>query len=369
MKNFARQIGERISLAREAKGMTQESFAKALGLNNHQTVSAIETGLRQLQPDELVRACQILQRSLSFFTDPYVVTETSGFSYRAKPNSTDIDAFETKARNLISANRRFRDMLDESASPMDQQLRGLTAQSTLKDATAIGETVARAFKLGDLPAHTLRDKIESVCKVMVLFVDAPQSISGAACHLADGDYILINRSEPSFRRNFNLGHELFHILTWRVWPPKRFDPEVEGDEKPKAEKLADAFTAGLLMPQEQVSKSWQTHPSTQGLHEAILAVARQFHVSGIAMYWRLRNCGLLSKSQAESVDRDTLSRPEDHDPARCPNLYNAEFVRRMHNVLQRGLVSTRKVSELLDCDPEDLLAICAAYSFSPSIAS
>src|SRR5438093_1371948 len=73
MNHFARQIGERIRLAREAKPMTQEAFAKALGQNNHQTISAIETGLRQLQPDELARACRILEKPLSFFTDPYVV--------------------------------------------------------------------------------------------------------------------------------------------------------------------------------------------------------------------------------------------------------------------------------------------------------
>ena len=94
MNHFARQVGERIRLAREAKAMTQEAFAKALGQNNHQTVSAIETGLRQLQPDELTRTCQILERPLSFFTDPYVVTDTRAFSYRAKPNSKDIGAFE-----------------------------------------------------------------------------------------------------------------------------------------------------------------------------------------------------------------------------------------------------------------------------------
>jgi Zn-dependent peptidase ImmA (M78 family)/DNA-binding XRE family transcriptional regulator len=361
MNHFASQIGERIRLAREATGMTQEALAKALGHNNHQTISAIETGLRQLQPDELARACQILAKPLSFFTDPYVVTETKAFSYRAKPNSQDIDAFEPKAHNLISANRRFRELLDEPASPIGQQLRGLTRQTPLNLATIIGERVSRALKLGDQPAIKLRDTIEAACKIMVLFLDAPQSISGAACHLPDGDFILINRTEASFRRHFDLGHEFFHILTWIEMPPERLDPELEGKEKPKVEKLADAFTAGLLMPYEVVSKRWQSRQPNLGTHDAILESAKELRVSGPAMYWRLVNTRLLSRSEQESVDTDKLSRPDDYDPAGRPNPLNADFVRRLHAVLQRGLLSARKASELLDCDPEDLRAICAAY--------
>src|SRR5665213_1206914 len=286
MNHFASQIGERIRSAREANGITQDAFARQLGCNNHQTVSAIETGLRQLQPEELTRVCKILQRPLSFFTDPYLVTDKHAFSYRAKPNSKDIDTFEKKAHNLISANRRFREMLDEATTPIGQQLRGLTRQTRIHLATIIGERVCKALKLGDAPAIKLRDTIETVCKVMVLFVDAPPSISGAACHLPDGDFILINRTEASFRRHFDLGHEFFHILTWVEMPPQRLNAELEGNKKTKVEKLADAFTAGLLMPYEVVSKRWQSRQQNLDIHDAILESAKELRVSGPAMYWR-----------------------------------------------------------------------------------
>lgn len=369
MNNFASQVGERIRLAREVSGMTQEAFAKALGHNNHQTVSAIETGIRQLQPEELARACQILAKPLSFFTDPYIVTETRAFSYRAKPNSQDIDAFEQKAHNLISANRRFREVLDEPAAPIGQQLRGLTRQSTPYQATLLGQQVSKALRLGDAPATKLREAIEAACKVMVLFVDAPQTISGAACHLPDGDFILINRTEVSFRRHYDLGHEFFHILTWTEMPPERLDPELEGTDKPKVEKLADAFTAGLLMPYEVVSQRWQSRQPSLDTHDAVMELAKELRVSGPAMYWRLVNTRLLSKSEQNSVAVATLSRPDDNDPSGRPNVFNADFVRRLYTVLQRGLLSARKASELLDCDPDDLRAICAAYGYpSPTCA-
>ena len=111
MNLFARQIGERIRLAREEKKITQDAFAAQFGCNDRQTVSAIETGVRLVKPDELTRISKILDEPVSFFTDPYVVTEKRAFSYRAKPDSKDIGAFEQKAHKLISANRRFRELL------------------------------------------------------------------------------------------------------------------------------------------------------------------------------------------------------------------------------------------------------------------
>lgn len=369
MNHFASQIGERIRIAREAKGMTQEAFAKALGKNNHQTVSAIETGLRQLQSAELARASEILRKPLSFFIDPYVVADAAAFSYRAKPTSKDIDAFESKAQNLIAANRRFREMLDEPAAPIGQQLRGLTPRSTVFQATAVGERVSTALRLGEVPALKLRDTIESTYKITVLFVNAPQSISGAACHLPDGDHILINRTEPSFRRHFDLGHEFFHILTWSEMPPKRFDPELEGKDKPRVEKLADAFTAGLLMPPAAVSRRWQCRPATQEIHEAIVETAREFRVSGKAMFWRLVNTGQLSTAEQESVDKDRLSRRDTDDASGRPNQFNADFVRRLHAVLSRGLITAQKAADLLDCDPEDLVTICAAYGHTSPMSA
>lgn len=368
MTKFDRQIGERIRLARDAKKVSQEEFAKALGWNNHQTVSAAETGQRQVQPDELTRICQVLDRPIAFFTDPYVVTETHAFSYRAKSNSKDIAAFERKAHNLISANRRFREILDEAAAPIGSQLRGLSKQTTVSQATIIGERVSKAMVLGDVPALTLREKIEASVKVMVLYVDAPPSISGAACHLPDGDFILINRNEASFRRNYDLGHEFFHILTWQEMPPEKFDAENEGQEKSKVEKLADAFTAGLLMPTEALAKRWSCRPSEQDIHDAILDTAKEFHVSGSAMFWRLVNTSLITKAEQDSVNRDKLSRPTDPDPAGRPNIYNADFVKRLHTVLQRGFLTARKASELLDCDLDDLRGVCADYGHAAPFA-
>lgn len=365
---FSCQVGERIRLAREEKGFTQDRLAAELGLSDRQTISTIETGVRQVQPDELMKLCQLLGKSLAFFTDPYIVTEPHAFSYRAKHSSKDIAAFEQKAHNLISANRRFRAILDEPGAPIGPQLRNFGKQTPIHLATSVGERVSRTMALGDTPALKLRETIEESFKVMVLFVEAPASISGAACHLPDGDFILINRNEPSFRRHFDLGHEFFHILTWEVMPPEKFDAELDDKEKPRVEKLADAFTAGLLMPTEAVANRWRGRPAGREIHDSIIDMAKEFRVSGKAMYWRLVNTSVLTKEQQGCVDLEKLSRSDEQDPAGRPNVFNADFVRRLHAVLQRGLLSARKACELLECDLEDLRSICAAYHHPPPFA-
>src|SRR5438128_2545269 len=76
---------------------------------------------------------------------------------------------------------------------------------------------------GDEPGRSLPNAIEQRLGVPVLFVDAPQAISGAASKLEDLSVILINRNEPEYRRNYDLAHELFHILTWQAMPPDPLD--------------------------------------------------------------------------------------------------------------------------------------------------
>ncbi len=359
---FAFQIAERIRVARAAKSMTQEDFAKEFGCNDRQTISAIETGIQRVKPDEMARIAKILEKPLSFFTDPYLITEPNSFSYRARPNSDDVDAFEKRAHKLISANRRFRKLLGEPESPFGNQLKGMNRQTPLAAAAVAGEKTAKSLDLGEIPALKLLDAAEEQLRVVILFIDAPESISGAACHLSDGDYILINRNEVSFRRNFNLGHELFHILTWAAMAPDRVDTIEQGQQRPKVEKLADNFSSGLLMPLESLQPRWKARQHTDEIHQWILTAAKEFRVSGEALYWRLINTNLLSPT--EPVNRTMLSRVDEDDRGGKPNSYNAEFVRRLHAVLEHGLVSTLKAAELLDCEPHDLKAIVSNYGLT-----
>lgn len=359
MTHIHHLISQRITIARDRAGLSQDALARALGFNDRQTISAMETGLRQVSPEELVRIGEVLGQQLEFFTDPYVVAEKNAFSYRAaKPAKAVLEEFERQSERLISAHRRFRELLRETPSPVQAQLPDLTPGSHLELATLKGEQTAAAWKLGGRPAEKLREEIEKRLNIAILYVDAPESISGAACRLPDGGVILINRLEALCRQNFNLGHELFHLLTWEKMPPEHIDVVPEKDKpRSKSEKLADAYTAGLLMPAAVIHSRWQAR-GKEPVINWIKSNARELQVSSIALYWRTVNLRLIGK---EDVDISALKVDGSTRGEKKPRLYSQRFVERLHSVLDEGYITVLKATELLDCSLDDLRALFSSY--------
>ncbi|MYB33689.1 MAG: helix-turn-helix transcriptional regulator [Gammaproteobacteria bacterium] len=75
-------IGTRIRALRKEHGLSQKELSCLLGFNNRQTVSAIETGIRQLSADELLLAMDKLGATLDYFTDPFRIDSEVQFSWR-----------------------------------------------------------------------------------------------------------------------------------------------------------------------------------------------------------------------------------------------------------------------------------------------
>ena len=204
----------------------------------------------------------------------------------------------------------------------------------------------------------MREVAEEKLNISVLYVDAPASVSGAACRLDDGDLILINRSESEGRRNFDLGHELFHLLTWVEMPPAEFDiaEEDPGKKRSRPEMLADAFASGLLMPSTAIESRWAA-ANPADFTAWLVRHSSELLVSPIALYWRLVNLGLITKD--ERPFPNGKAKPT---PAReVPQLYNRAFVYRLHAVLDQGHISALRAADVLDCSLPELVELFASY--------
>ena len=365
MDTFTRLIGERIKLARVAAGLSQEGLTQSLGFNDRQTLSTIELGQRRVSSEELVRFTEALAQPLDYFTDPYRVAGPNSFSYRAKGASPEeLTTFEAHAGRLIAAQRRFQELLERPTSPVQPQINSLTPQVPLDFAAFQGERCAAAWQLGEIPAHRLREAATKNLGVVVLHVDAPKTISGAACRLPDGAYVLINRKEPAARQNFDLGHELFHVLTWDKMPPPRVDQvSAEGEsiaKRPKIEKLADSFAAGLLMPTATVNVRWGRR-GERPLADWFTDTSHELGVSPAALFWRLVSLGLL---KADADTRRMVDGVRGEATEARPALYSADFVRDLHAVLENGSVTVRRVLSLLDLDQRELEDLFASYKLT-----
>jgi Zn-dependent peptidase ImmA (M78 family) len=198
----------------------------------------------------------------------------------------------------------------------------------------------------------------------MLYVDPPDDISGGACFLPEFKTVLINRNEPEYRRNYDLGHELFHLLTWDAMPPEKVEIETpSGKGKSRTENLAENFAAGLLMPKKVLETRWKKRKDTE-IHEWLMSQSEELGVSGRALYFRLKNLDWIDSV----VYEDKLVRHlDENETGDKPALYSKEFVKRLHDVLEKGFVSVHKAAELLDCNTEDIADLFEAYGLEPLV--
>ena len=357
-------IGFRVKSARDSREWTQEQLAQALGFNDRQTISDLETGKRVLKPEELLRLSDIFDLDLDYFLDPFAVAGEARFSWRAAtevPEPT-LDSFELKAGRVIGLLRWLRETELGPASPLKQSLR-LPERCSFEEVQERAEDLVRKLDLGLIPAERLVDSVERMLDVPVLFIDAPDggSISGATCHLFDLAVILINRMESEGRRYFDLAHELFHALTWdSMEPDHRESNSIEDRRKDKRlEQLADNFAAALLMPQESLNNLIDLNRITDSTY--IAEVATKFHVTSMALGWRLFNLKLIDDTTRASL---AYVRTTQQPSMQGFQRFSKSFVIMLANAIDRGRLSARKASKTLSMNPSQLAELFAEHEIA-----
>ncbi len=354
---FHAMVGERVKEARNSQGMKQEQLAEFMGFKDRQTLSNIERGKRKVSTEDLLMLMRKLNKPIEYFTDPYLMAGNNTFSWRTSSREISTGSYEDTVRNTILAYRRFSAQLKKKFNPVVPIIR-ITERSSFEEAWEAGEVIAEKLNLGRVPAKKTSDALRKL-SITLLYVDAPDGISGVACHTADFNAILINRNESESRRNLSIAHELFHILTWDEMKPETIDVIHDNKEQtPRIELLANNFAAGLLVPSKYLEPLWRKYKreQTEDIHEWLKITAQSFHVSGEALRWRLVNLGWLTKGDSNSIDTDklrTASLAGGCDGEK-PKLYSRVFAERIRDVIANGFVSVRKVASLLGCYVEDL---------------
>lgn len=359
-------IGRRLKYARERSGKTQADLAALFGFKDRQTLAAIEAGQRKLTAEELVRATELFKVELDFFTDSLRLIGEGNFNWRAHKDAHvgKLDEFEDKAGRWIAVYRKLGEKPGQAANPLQVRL-ALTERSSFEDAWAAAEILGEDWKLGAIPALNLESAVKQRLGALVLYVDAPTGISGAACQLPGLNTILINRNEPEGRRYFDLAHECFHLLTWEQMTPEHrelADGDYRGKGRQKRiEQLADNFAGALLMPWGAVIAKWEAR-GERDIHEWLNDTASELCVSALALKWRMFYLGLLSKGDLLEVqDRRLTANGRPQEKQSAPRKFSAEFVQRLHTALLAGNLSVRRVASLLGGTIEDLAELFQAY--------
>jgi XRE family transcriptional regulator, fatty acid utilization regulator len=363
-------IGTRLKALREERKLSQDDLARVFGFKDRQTVSAIETGERRLSAEELLLAVEKLGASLDYFTDPFLLAGEGKFSWRQSGVSLQqLDAFERVSGRWIAALRALAHQVGRPSPVLRRSLK-LTPKSTFEDAMEAGERFAAEFDLGPIPSARLAAVMEEKLDILVLMVDAIDGVSGAACRLPDLDTVLINRHEVPGRRNFDLAHELFHILTWDTMPPARVEESSE-HSKIRVEQLANNFASAVLMPKALLAEHgpWDANgeaAADRNLIARLNDTAEALGVTATALKWRLVAIGALDAGTAKRLpDAKLRNNGRKGGKAKPPLPFSKPFMEVLALAIDEGRLSARRAADLLDTTIDDLSDLCAAYGVSP----
>jgi len=251
--NIQKELANRLKKEREFLDFTLKEVSEKLGFNNYQTLSSIETGQREVKAWELAKLAEIYGRDIDYFLNlepPQADIRILWRSPETSPQKTRIE------RQFISICKRYQNLLILLGEPdttntglkLKIDKHKLLAQGAFKYVQNLASNYIRIMKLGCRPACSLTKILEEEMSIKIIFLPMDSEISGGST-IDDsfGMAILINANDAPWRRNFDLAHEFFHLMTWDNFAPEEiYQNEDKG--KSRVEQLSDVFAASLLLP-------------------------------------------------------------------------------------------------------------------------
>lgn len=179
--------------------------------------------------------------------------------------------------------------------------------------------------------------------------------------------ILINLNDAPWRKNFDLAHELFHVITWDVFSLEEIG---DGTKKTRPEQYADIFASSLLLPEIHLMEALKEIILNSEIKKVdIIEIAKDFGVSTEAISWRLVNLKKLKTAQAQKILGDPKFRELDRTIRRGlhekfePSKFPARYISLACRCLMEGKISRGTFAENLEIDRAEVDEYLAEAGF------
>ena len=212
----------------------------------------------------------------------------------------------------------------------------------------------KVMGLGTRPGESLYWILEEVYGIKIFHIDLG-SAGVAACAFSEdfGKGILLNRRCSRWRRNHDLAHELFHLLTWGRF--KHSEEVCEPSEQ--EEKFATCFAGNLLLPEGEVRMAISKVADKEGRipFSKLDKIAREFDVSLESLLWRMHFLFNTEEEKTKSlVDKardyvKTVPRGDSNEPALLPERYRSLAIK----ALQEGEISLGRFAKFMKITRRD----------------
>ncbi len=353
-------LDKRIMAARQAVGFSITEAAQKLGFKNYQTLSAIEKGARKVNAHELIMMARLYGRTLDYFLESDVAPDP--VPLWRKTTKTDINQIQrqflsflgsySNLEHLLGLKRRWKDV-QKNYDRDDFSVNGF------EQADKLGSDIHNFLDLGSRPSLNLLNVLENKLRFKILHLSLGDGVSGAS--VVDnilGVGILINAKDAPGRRNFDLAHELFHIVTWNVFSPEEIG---NGTTKTRPEQYADIFASSLLLPETHLLDALKETATDNKIRFVdIIELAKDFGVSSEAILWRLVNLDRLKKSQVQKILDDPDFRDVDRTRRRSlysegnPSKFPSRFISLACRCMLEGKISRGTFAEYLEIDRTEI---------------
>ena len=340
-------LSEKLKVARTTLNLTLETVCERSGIGVS-TLSEFENGRREPRLAQLKQLAGVYHRSEAFFLDDEP-QRVEGVLWRQRPESPSAEELQATLVDLAGKYHTLEAFCEQLKTFELPVVSLATAERfDYSDAGRLAHQVRNQLGLGERPGPTLLRVLEEVCNVRVFHLEFEPSGS-AACTISErfGAAVLLNSKNVRWRRNFDLAHELFHLLTWNVF--RHSDGEQPVTPSDREEKLATCFARNLLMPEEVFREAVDAQRDKSGSlgFDGLFKVAREFDVSTEAVLWQI---GFVYNIPSEKLQptitalREQISfwdvREKDTPPARP-----LRFEALARQALRKGALSTGKYAE------------------------
>ncbi len=297
------RLGQQLRGVREGLGLTQEEVAQHLGLSSYQIVSYIESGKRELKASELVKLLRLYHKDIpDLFPPEKEMLRDPAVLWRSKEDDKKALNLEKRflniCRNYHLLERKVGDVSERPFEPWRISQRKLNYEVVQGKAREI----CAELSLGNRPATSLPKILEEQLYFKIIYLDLRGAGSAASTVGDFGPAILLNTRSAPWRRNYDLAHEFFHILTWETFEPGEVHCSNDREGKSQADKFADAFASALLLPKQIFTAEVEKRIEDKKVSWLdIVQIAIEFEVSTEAVLWRAVHLKLLNKDHVDKV--------------------------------------------------------------------
>ena len=345
-------VADRLAHARARTAMTLAQVEKRTKIGKS-SLSEFENGKREPSLSQLQALAAVYRRSVAFLLAEGEIPQETVL-WREKPVAA-CEETEAIFLRLCEQYHNLEIWTDEELPVCLPVASGHPESFSYMQAQTLAKRVRDELNLGDRPGLSLLAVLEEVCGVKVFHLEfKPTGPAASTRSETFGTAMLLNAGNVRWRRNFDLAHELFHLLTWSVFRTGGGEPTSLSATK-KEEKLANAFASNLLLPPEAVRSALPTKLREEKLgYGEIYGIARQFDVSAEAVLWRLHNLKLLADNtsaknvrtivQQLAVMSRVYEERRDSRPTKWPDRDQALAVK----ALNSGSMSIGRFAEYLE---------------------